>query len=102
MIARYWSARIPATNVDAYMRHFAQNVTPELERVPGFARADLMQRTTEDGVEIVVLSFWNSWEAIDAFARPDRDFAVVAPEAAALFTNYDHCVRHYEMIPLPR
>jgi len=38
-----------------------------------------------------------SFAAIDAFAGADREAAVVAPEAAALLTDFDKRVRHYEL-----
>jgi len=44
-----------------------------------------------------VLTVWQSNSAIDAFAGPDREAAVVAPEAAALLTDYDRRVRHFEV-----
>jgi hypothetical protein len=48
-------------------------------------------------VEILVATYWSSFTAIDAFAGSDREAAVVAPEAAALLTDYDERVRHYEV-----
>jgi hypothetical protein len=44
-----------------------------------------------------VTTVWQSLEAIDAFASPDRETAVVASEARALLTDYDRRVRHYEV-----
>jgi hypothetical protein len=35
--------------------------------------------------------------AIDRFAAPDREAAVVAVEALHLLTSYDRRVRHYEV-----
>lgn len=99
MIARYWSARAPARNLPAYLDHFRQNVVPELKAVSGFVRAELLTRElTGAELELVVLSIWQSLESIDAFANPDRDAAVVAPAATALFTSYDRRVRHYEIL----
>lgn len=97
MIARYWSARAPAENLPAYLHHFKQNVIPELRAVPGFVRAELLTHSSGDEIELVVLSVWESSQAIGAFAGPDREAAVVAPAAAALFTSYDRRVRHYEI-----
>lgn len=97
MIARYWSARAPARNLPAYLDHFRQNVIPELKAVSGFVRAELFTRSTGNDFELVVLSVWESFQAIDAFAGVDREAAVVAPAAAALFTSYDRRVRHYEI-----
>lgn len=97
MIARYWSARAPAQKVAAYLRHFEQSVIPELKAVSGFIRAELLTRPAKQEVELVVISVWDSLQAIDAFAGPDREAAVVASAAAALFTSYDRRVRHYEI-----
>jgi heme-degrading monooxygenase HmoA len=44
-----------------------------------------------------VTTYWQSFAAIDAFAGSDRESAVVADEAAALLTDFDHRVRHYEV-----
>ena len=97
MIARYWSARAPAENLSAYREHLERNVFPELKRIPGFVRAELLTRSSGDEVELVVLSVWESSQATGAFAGPDREAAVVAPAAAALFASYDRRVRHYEL-----
>jgi hypothetical protein len=43
------------------------------------------------------VTVWQSFDAIDAFAGSDRETAVVASEAAALLTDYDRRVRHYEV-----
>lgn len=98
MIARYWSARLENHNLPAYREHLERHVFPELKSVPGFLRTELLTRHSSDETEIVVLSVWKSLEAIDAFAGPDREAAVVAPAAAALFTSYDRRVRHYERV----
>lgn len=97
MIARWWSARARPENLPAYVRHFEQHVIPELKAVAGFVRADLLTRAAGQEQEIVVVSVWESYEAIDAFAGADRDAAVVASEAAALFTTYDRRARHFEI-----
>jgi len=48
-------------------------------------------------MEILVITVWQSFAAIDSFAGDDREAAVVAPEAAALLTGYDRRVRHFEI-----
>ncbi len=40
-------------------------------------------------VEITVLTFWDSMEAIVFFAGPSLTKAVVEPEAQALFSSFD-------------
>jgi heme-degrading monooxygenase HmoA len=97
MIARLWSAQTTPARSPAYLDHFRQSVQPELRKISGFAGATVLIRSVPVGIEILVTTFWQSLEAIDAFAGPNRETAVVAPEAAALLTYFDRRVRHYEL-----
>jgi heme-degrading monooxygenase HmoA len=97
MIARVWTARTTSAQSDSYVHHFEQAVRPELRRVAGFLGATVGTRPSPGSVEILVTTYWTSWAAIDSFAGLDREAAVVAPEAAALLSDYDRRVRHYEV-----
>ena len=97
MIVRLWSARTTHAQSGAYLQHFSNQVLPTLRRFGGYVSSSVLTRPTESAVEILVLTVWQSNSAIDAFAGPDREAAVVAPEAAALLTDYDRRVRHFEV-----
>ena len=97
MIARFWSARTTTENWLAYERHFTDNVIPELRAQKGYVASNLLKREAGAHIEITVISFWHSFEAIDAFAGADREAAVVAPQAAAFLASYEHKVLHYEL-----
>ena len=97
MIARLWSAQTTAALSQAYLHHFQQAVQPQLHGLDGFLGAIVCTRPVPDAVEIFVTTYWASFAAIDAFAGADREGAVVAAEAAALLTNFDKRVRHYEV-----
>ena len=97
MIARLWSARTTPAQTHAYLSHFSMSVQPTLRQFPGYAGSAVMTREVQGSIEILVTTLWQSREAIDAFASPDPETAVVAPEAAALLTEYDRHVRHYEI-----
>jgi heme-degrading monooxygenase HmoA len=97
MIARLWSARATPENWPAYERHFTDNVIPELRSQKGYVASNLLKREVGEEIEIMVLSFWRSLEAIDAFAGADREAAVVAPQAAAFLASYDRKVLHFEL-----
>jgi hypothetical protein len=96
-IARYWSARTTEAQLPKYLAHFSKNVLPELRRVPGFLEANVSVRHTANEAEIFVETTWRSLDAIRAFAGPDLEAAVVAPEAAAMLTNFDRRVRHSQI-----
>jgi len=96
MIARLWSARTTPALSDSYLQHFTESVRPDW----GASRAswcDGQYAPAPGSVEILVTTYWVSFAAIDAFAGADREAAVVAAEAAALLTDYDRRVRHYEV-----
>jgi heme-degrading monooxygenase HmoA len=97
VIARFWSARTTPALSSAYLEHFSQHVQPELQRLHGFLGFTVCTRPVPGEIEILVTTFWNSFSAIEAFAGTDRESAVVAAEAAALLTEYDRRVRHYEV-----
>jgi uncharacterized protein YciI/heme-degrading monooxygenase HmoA len=96
-ILRHWSARTTEAQLPNYLQHFSKNVLPELRRVPGYFGATVSTRRIESEVEIVVQTTWRSLESIRAFAGSDLEAAVVAPEAAALLTNFDRRVQHSEI-----
>jgi heme-degrading monooxygenase HmoA len=97
MIARLWSARTTQAQSQAYLQHFSSAVLPALRKFEGYVSSTLLTRPSEDGIEIMVMTIWQSLSSIDAFAGPDREAAVVAPEAAALLTDFDRRVRHFEV-----
>lgn len=97
MIARLWSARTTQAQSRLYLQHFSSGVLPALKKFDGYVSSSVLTRCTENAFEILVMTVWQSFSAIDAFAGPDREAAVVAPEAAALLTDYDRRVRHFEI-----
>jgi heme-degrading monooxygenase HmoA len=97
MIARLWSARTTTQNWPAYEEHFTHNVLPELRTLDGYVSSSLLKREAGREVEMTAITFWESLEAIDVFSQPDREAAVVAPNAAALLLDYDRRVRHYDL-----
>jgi heme-degrading monooxygenase HmoA len=97
MIARLWSARATPAQSQLYLRHFSAAVLPALRRFNGYVSATILTRPAGAAIEILVVTVWQSFAAIEAFAGQNREVAVVAPEAAALLTDYDRRVRHYEI-----
>ena len=97
MISRLWSARTTQAQSHAYLQHFSAAVLPALRKFEGYVSSTVLTRPKDGAIEILVVTVWQSFSAIDAFAGPDREAAVVAPAAAALLTDYDRRVRHFEV-----
>jgi heme-degrading monooxygenase HmoA len=98
MIIREWRGRASPDRADAYPEHFRRTVLPELRGVPGFLGAMLCHGEQAGRIEYLVLTRWQSMEAIRAFAGAEPGKAVVEPGAAAALVDFDEFVRHYEVI----
>jgi heme-degrading monooxygenase HmoA len=97
MVVRFWSARTTQLRLPDYLRHFNEHVLPHLRAKDGFIEARVLTQSDGVVVEMIVETLWASLEAIERFAGPDRESAVVAEEAVDLLTSYDRRVRHYEV-----
>ncbi|HKM64580.1 MAG TPA: antibiotic biosynthesis monooxygenase [Acidisphaera sp.] len=98
MILRGWRGRASRLRADAYPAHFRTSVLPELRRLPGFRGAILSQRESGDTIEFLVLTRWDSIDAIARFAGSDIGNAVVEPGAVGALLDFDTTVQHYEVI----
>ena len=98
MIARIWTARTTRAKAPGYADHLRAHVFAHLGGIPGYERALLLQRDVDGEVEVQVITFWRSLEAIGAFAGTDSEAAVVTDEAAALLTDFDRRVRHFDVV----
>jgi heme-degrading monooxygenase HmoA len=98
MIIREWRGRASAPRADAYPRHFREVVVPELRNVRGFRGAQLSRRRIGERVEFLVLTRWQSMDAIRAFAGATVERAVVGPGAVAALEDFDAGVQHYEVL----
>jgi len=98
MVIREWRGRASPSGAEAYPTHFREKVLPELRSLPGFVGAHLGQRQFGDKLEFLVLTRWQSMDAVRAFAGADVENAVVEPGAVAALIEYDTSVRHYEVI----
>lgn len=97
MIARVWSATTASDRLTTYLDHLQRHVMPSLRSIDGFEDVRVLHRQHGDAVEVIVITYWRSLEAVRAFAGSDVEHAVVAEEAAALLTRYDDRVRHYDV-----
>jgi heme-degrading monooxygenase HmoA len=98
MIARIWSAQTTPEQAPAYIEHLSTQVLPAVRQVDGFAGLLLLQRPDAGAVEILVVTYWESLDAVRGFAGDDLEQAVVAAEAAAVLTRFDSRVRHYQVV----
>jgi|SRR5438874_8803904 len=98
MIARIWRGETTRENADAYYRHLSGNVMPSLMKLSGHCGAYVLRREMETRVEFVVITLWESMQAVREFAGDTPDLAVVEPSARAVLADFDEFVRHYTVL----
>jgi len=101
MIARTWRGRAATDKAEAYVRHVTGTVLPEVARLPGHRGGYVLRRAAGGEVEFLVVTLWDSLDAVRAFAGADLGRAVVEPAARAVLSGYDDVVRHYEVVHAP-
>jgi heme-degrading monooxygenase HmoA len=98
MILRMWKARSTPKQAAAYIEHATKTVFPKVRNIKGHRGDYLLRRELEDVVELVVLTLWDSMEAVRRFAGSETNKAVVEREARAALTSFDEYVTHFEVV----
>jgi heme-degrading monooxygenase HmoA len=98
MIARHWRGLAQSKYADVYVEHLRTETFPQLARIPGFVSASILRREVGAGTECLVVTVWESIEAIAQFAGPDVEAAVVPEKVKALMVEFDRRARHYEIV----
>lgn len=97
VIARVWRGKTRRDNAAQYLGHLNERVFPALRRIEGYLGARVLRREVSDHVEFLVLTHWDSREALVAFAGENPEVAVVEPEARALLVEFDGVAQHFEV-----
>lgn len=99
MIARLWHGWTSPENADAYEELLKGQIFPGIlaKRIAGFQRIELLRRPAGEEVEFITLMWFDSLEAIRAFAGEDYATAVVPPAARAVLSRFDERSQHYEV-----
>ena len=99
MIARHWRGLAKADRAEAYVAHLREETFPAIRALPGFKSASILRRDVAEGVEFLIVTTWDSLDAIRPFAGADVEAAVVPDKAQAMMLDYDRFVRHFEVVP---
>jgi enamine deaminase RidA (YjgF/YER057c/UK114 family) len=94
MILRSWHGLVPDAHADGFESHMRREVLSDIGSRSGSMGAFLRREPGEGGQHFFLLSYWDGWAAIRAFAGETPHRAVVWPGDAAFGLIGDPVVLH--------
>ena len=99
MIARLWRGRVATSDADDYVRYLQRTGIPDYEATPGNRGVRLLRRTVGNETYFLLLTFWDSYDAIRAFAGDDIERARYYPRDEAYLIDPEETVLHFDVVP---
>jgi heme-degrading monooxygenase HmoA len=98
VVVRIWKGWTKAEDAEAYGDYIAETGLAELGETPGNRGVQMWRRIEGDRAEFVVMSLWESRDAIRAFAGDDIEIAHYYPEDERFLLELDPKVTHYDVV----
>jgi len=100
MIERHWKGIVKINQSNNYIQHLLTKTFPKTSQINGFVKATILKRPVDEGVEFLIITVWESIEAIKQFAGEKVEVANVPAEARAMMVKFDEFASHYDVAGL--
>lgn len=97
MIARIWHGRVPLEKHAPYLEHMQRVAIPDYRATSGNRSARCLHRIDGDVVHFLMLTTWDSFDAIRAFAGDPVDAAKYYDFDRDYLLELEAKVQHYEI-----
>ena len=98
MIARIWRGTVREADKDTYYEYLKKTGLQEYAATPGNRGVYTLRRVSNGQCEFLLLTLWESWDAIRTFAGPDYEQAVYYLEDDKFLLDRGPHVLHYELL----
>jgi heme-degrading monooxygenase HmoA len=98
MVIRIWEGVTPADKVDGYLEHLEGQGLKQIAATDGNRGMYLGRRIVEDRAEWILVTAWDSMEAVEAFAGPEPEKAVYQAEDKDFLLELTPFAKHYEVV----
>ena len=98
MIGRTWHGRVPAKKADAYYAYLQRTGLSDYVKTPGNRGVYVLRRDDGDVTHFLLLTFWDSLDAIRAFAGADCERARYYAEDDEFLLEREPFVSHYDVL----
>jgi heme-degrading monooxygenase HmoA len=97
MIARIWRGITLAEKADAYVAYLHETGLKDYADTPGNRGVSVLRREQGEHCEIMLVSLWDSMDAVRAFAGENPERSVYYPEDDQFLLEMEPLVRHYDV-----
>ncbi|HET9981364.1 MAG TPA: hypothetical protein VFQ32_13015 [Ktedonobacterales bacterium] len=101
MIARTWHGMTPAAKADEYLDLMLGVAMPDYKAIPGNRGVTVMRRIEGDVAHFLLLTLWDSADAIRQFAGEDIEKAKYYDFDPDYLLELEPAVTHYEVFAIP-
>lgn len=101
MIIREWRGRVPREKTAAYLGFLRARAMPDYARTPGHRGTWILLDEGAEVSEFLLLTLWDSRDAIRAFAGDDISLARYYPEDPGFLLEMPERLRHYDVQDMP-
>ena len=98
MIARIWHGKTHTSKADEYFTFLQATGIPDYQKTPGNQGVTVLRRITEDEAHFLLITLWESEEAIQRFAGTDIQRAHYYPGDKDFLLEFEPFVDHYEVL----
>ncbi len=98
MVARLWHGRTLTAKADDYEKYLQASGVKKILATDGNHGVEVLRRTDGSQTDFIVISYWESIDAVKRFAGADYQRAVILPRDGEYLIDVEPEVVHYEVV----
>jgi len=98
MVARLWHGRTLTAKADDYEKYLQASGVKKILATEGNHGIEVLRHTDGAQTDFIVISYWESIEAVQRFAGADYRKAVLLPRDGEYLIDVEPEVAHYEVV----
>lgn len=98
MIARFWRGITPESKAKDYFEYLKSTGIKEAHTIKGNKGVMVLRRASEGHAEFLVISLWDSMDAVRKFAGDEIEASRYYPADTKYLLNLEPEVTHYDVL----
>jgi heme-degrading monooxygenase HmoA len=98
MIARIWRGTTAADRAEEYLQYIRDTGVSDYRNTPGNHGVQILMRTHDGRTDFTIISYWDSMDAIKAFAGDDPEVSRYYPEDDEYLIEKYPYVEHHQVV----